>query len=129
MPDQALPRMEALAGQLTVISERLEAVAGLARRTRRLAWALTVSFVLDIVLTILITFLTANALHQAASIHQSQLAACAISNQTRIEQIALWNYVVQLSSQNPDANKAQLAKFEAFVKKTFQPVNCARIYR
>jgi len=123
-----LDRLDAISTMLDKVSRRIEAVAGRERRTRLLAVGMLVSFALDIVLTVVVTVLSVNALSQASSIHQSQLAACSISNQTRVEQITLWDYVVQLSSQNPNANKAQLSQFEAFVKKTFQPVNCAQVY-
>lgn len=129
LPDAVLGRLEQISSTLDETAKRIEAVAGRERRTRLLAIGMLVSFALDIALTVIVTVLSVNALSQASSVHQSQLAACAISNQTRVEQITLWNYVIQLSGQNPNADKAQLAKFEAFVKQTFKPVNCAKVYR
>lgn len=124
-----LDRLDAIGTTLDAVSKRIEAVAGRERRTRLLAMGMLVSFALDIILTVVVTVLSVSALSQAATLHKSQLAACTISNETRMEQITLWNYVIQLSSKNPDSNKAQLAQFEAFVRKTFRPVDCARVYR
>ena len=125
---EVLERLEGIGTTLDAVSKRIEAVSGRERRTRLLAIGMLVSFLLDIVLTVFVTVLSVNALGQASAIHQSQLAACAISNGTRMEQITLWNYVIQLSSRNPNSNKAQLDQFGAFVRKTFKPVDCARLY-
>lgn len=124
-----LGRLEQLGQTLDKVAARIETVAGRERRTRHLAWWMIVSFALDIILTVVVTILTISAISQSSAGHRAQLAACAISNQTRAEQITLWHYVVELSSQNPDSNKAQLARFEAFVRATFAPVDCARLYR
>ena len=125
---EVLTRLEAISGTLENVSKRIEAVAERERRTRLLAVGMLGSFVLDIVLTVIVTVLSVNALSQASAVHQAQLAACASSNQIRVEQIMLWNYVVQLSSHSPNSDPAALAKFEAFVKKTFKPVDCAKVY-
>ena len=126
---EVLDRLDSMTGALATVAGQLEKVAARERRTRLLAMGMLASFVLDIVLTVLVTVLSVNALSQASAVHQAQLAACASSNQIRAEQIMLWNYVVQLSSQSPNSNPAALHKFEAFVRKTFAPVDCAKIYR
>ena len=136
MTEAMLSRLEAISATLDQVSARIEAVARRERETarreratRKLTWGLAASFVLDIVLTVVVTVLTVNALNQSATIHQSQLTACAIGNQTRDEQITLWSYVINLSRQNPDSNRGQLDKFQQFVMATFRPVNCAKVYR
>jgi hypothetical protein len=128
MPDQALPQLAALAGQLDAIADRLQKVADVARRTRRLTIALAASFILDIALTIIVTFLTLSAIQQGDVIHQSQRAACAVGNEARLQQIQLWGYVIGLSQNRPGQDKQQLKQFQAYIDHTFAPVNCAKLY-
>jgi hypothetical protein len=123
-----LDRLEQLGTQLDGVAERLAQVDIAATRTRRLAWGLAGSFVLDVALTIVVTVLTIGAVTQGSSLHASQLAACSISNQTRENERTLWGYLVSVSEQSPKANKDELVKFQQFVNKTFAPLNCTQIY-
>jgi hypothetical protein len=124
-----LARLEAMSDTLVKVAGRLETVAARERRTRRLTLGLVVSIVLDVTLTIVVSVLSANALSQGSTLHKSQLAACAIGNQTRRGDVELWGYVLKLSAKSPDSNQAQLRMFKAFVDKTFAPVDCAKLYR
>lgn len=127
-PAGMLDRLEQLGTQLDGVADKLGEVDVAATRTKHLAWGLAVSFGLDIVLTIVVTILTIGALSQSSSIHASQLAACAISNQTRAEERTLWGYLVSVSEESPSANKGELVKFQQFVNKTFSPLDCQQIY-
>jgi hypothetical protein len=126
---KALDLATQLAETLGKISERLETYAVYGKRSRRIIAALAVSFTLDIILTVIVTILSASALHHSTAVHQSQLAACAIGNQTRRGDVELWGYVLKLSAKSPNSNQAQLRMFKVFVDKTFAPVDCAKLYR
>lgn len=125
---EVLTRLEAISSTLENVSKRIEAVAERERKTRLLAIGMLGSFVLDIVLTIVVTILSVNALSQANTTHQSQLAACAVSNQTRAQQIQLWEFLFQLAGPKA-ANSPEDQKLLTFVKQTFRPVNCAQVYK
>lgn len=141
--EEALGRLEQLGGLLDKVAAQLAEVAKSAaetralavkvethsRRTRTLALGLAVSFTLDIVLTVVVTLLSVGALNQGATLHASQLTACAIGNQARTQQITLWNEVLALSAQSPNANQKTDEAFKQFIVKTFAPVNCAEVYK
>ena len=122
-----LDRLDAMSKTLEKVAKRIEAVAGRERQTRRLAWMLAASFALDIILTVVVTVLSVNALSQANAIHQSQLAACTVSNTTRAQQIELWEFLFKLAGPKTASNPQDQALLK-FVKKTFAPVNCAQVY-
>jgi hypothetical protein len=140
LPGAALERLEQLGQLLSEVTEQLAAVARSAaearalavrvdrysRRNRQLGFALGGSFVLDIVLTVVVTILSIGALNQNATIHASQLTACAIGNQGRASQEQLWAYLFQLTG---GVHTPQQKAAMAFVDKTFAPVNCAEVYK
>jgi hypothetical protein len=126
LSEPELARLEAISDTLDRVSTRIETVAGRERTTRHMTWWLAGSFALDIVLTIVVTILTISAIGQSSSLHQSQLAACAIGNQTRTEQLQLWEFLFKLTG---GAKTPQEQKLLKFVQHTFTPVNCAQVYR
>jgi hypothetical protein len=133
LPADLLERMEAISRSLDAVAARLQQVATAqvtdrtaSRNTRRLAYGLGASLVLDVVLTVVVTLLSLSALNQGNTLHASQLAACAIGNQSKAEQEALWGYLFQLSG---GAKTTQQKEFLAYVDKTFAPVDCARVYQ
>lgn len=132
-PDPVLERLEALTQQLVMVSERLSevaaagaATAGREGRTRRLAVGLAVSFILDIALTIVVSILSVSALNQNATLHASQLSACALSNTTRADERLLWSYLFDL---NGKPATSEVKKFLAYVDTTFAPENCGALYK
>jgi len=126
LPEAVLARMEEVSHALGDVSRRLQAVAESSKNTRRLAIGLAVSIFLDVALTIIVTLLSLSALSQGSTLHQSQLAACSITNQSRIEQRALWGYLFQLTGGVKTLQEKQLLNY---VDKTFAPENCAVIYK
>jgi hypothetical protein len=127
---EILARLDALTTSLGTIAKTLGEVSGAFHRTRRqgmrIAIALAVSFALDVALTIVVTLLSVSSLNQASAVHSSQLAACAVGNQGRVEQQQLWGYLFQLSGGAKTPQERQLLQF---VDKTFAPVNCAQLYK
>jgi hypothetical protein len=132
-----MARLETLGMALGLVTSGLQAVTAAqvadraaGRRTRQLAVGLGVSIVLDVVLTVVVTLLTLSALSQGETLHASQLANCASSNDTRAEQRQLWQYIFQLTGPpKTAAQKAGEQKFLAFVDLTFAPVNCTQAYK
>jgi hypothetical protein len=128
LSDPVMSRLETLSGTLDNVAARLQSVAGRERVTRRLAVGLVASLILDVILTVVVTLLSLSAVREGATLHASQLAACAVGNQARAEQVQLWSYVIQLSAQGPHGNQAELRQFKAYIDRTFAPVACARVY-
>lgn len=117
---------EATAHQL---QRTVDEITGYSRRTRKLIWGLALSIVIDIALTVIIAFLTASALNANSTLHKAQLTACGIGNQSRLQQIRLWDEVLAVSKP-ANAHEAQVDRqFRAFVSTTFAPVDCAKLYR
>lgn len=125
LPEAVLVRLEALGESLNDISRRLAKVAEASRNTRRLTIGLGISLVLDVLLTVTVTLLSLSALNQGSVLHQSQLAACNLSNQSRVENKALWGYLFQLSGGVKTSQERLLLNY---VNKTFAPENCTKLY-
>jgi len=133
-PDAVLARLDMLTESLGVVATQLGRVSELFTRTRRqgirIVAGLAVSFVMDVVLTIVVALLSVSSLSQASAIHVSQLTACSIGNESRVAQIQLWGYVLQLAgSPKTPAEEERDRKFLAYVNRTFAPVNCAQLYK
>jgi hypothetical protein len=125
-PADVLGRLENLSRALDGVAARLQEVSISGRQTRRLAVGLAVSFALDIVLTVVVTMLSLSALSQGATIHASQLSACSIGNQTRVQEQQLWAYLFQLGG---GVKTPQQRQALAYIQKTFAPVDCAALYK
>jgi hypothetical protein len=133
LPDPVLARLETLSGTLDTIAARIGTVAGREAKTRRLARGLAISLVLDVVLTVVVTILTFTAIHDASSVrqaqvslHTAQITACQIGNTGRMQQLQLWDFLFKLSG--PNANTPQDKQLLAYIRKTFQPLNCTKLY-
>lgn len=108
------------------LQRTVDEITGYSRRTRKIIWGLVISIVLDVALTVVIGFLTASALHANSTLHESQLNACALTNQSRAENLGLWDYLFHLAGgAKTPADKLLLAR----VDKTFAPEDCAAIYK
>jgi len=100
-----------------------------ARRTRKMIIGLVLSLILDVTLTVVVSVIVAQQ-------HSAQVAACRIGNQARTQQIQLWTHLVAISKAPPGETAAQrrareetITGFLDYVKRSFAPRNCSRIYR
>jgi hypothetical protein len=133
LPDPVLGKLDLLAGQLgdvvtelRALSDREERTSRREKRTRRLALGLAISFGFDVVLTVVVSVLTSLALSQNATLHASQLSACALTNQTRASERVLWSYLFTLTK---SPRTAEETKFLGFVDKTFAAEDCSALYK
>jgi hypothetical protein len=126
-----------------------DSVESLADEVRGLAAAGRRSRVLIVVVFVLIAAVIAAgavagfAIEQAASaradasaVHTSNLVACRAGNQSRAQQIALWDHVAAISTPPPHSTQAQIQKnkrviaaFLAYVGRVFAPRDCQALYR
>jgi hypothetical protein len=107
-------------------------------RTKRFTWALAVSFILDIALTIVVGILTSTAISNTHSIHNSQITQCNQANIVRADQVKIWNGLITVSNSRArlpgedtahyNARIAQINQFLGLVDSTFSPVDCAQLY-
>lgn len=109
-----------------------EAIAVLvkdARRSKRRLQLLTISVILDILLTIglaIVSYKTSELAHLAQSNRQAVLANCEVSNESRQNNRVLWDYALSLPPQQPLTPEQQKvrADFKTFVNKTFAERDC-----
>jgi len=135
---------------LTEILRRLEEYSAFGRRSRQIIIALSVSFALDILLTVVLglTALQAHGtadtnaqlvqeLHtQQTALHAAQLASCADGNTFRADQDVIWqDFISILTTPTATSTKAQIAaadklaaQFLKYVVTVNHPVNCAALY-
>jgi hypothetical protein len=126
LSDPVLARLEELTEKLTEVAIQLGKVAGRENRTRRLTVGLAASLAFDIALTVVVSILSISALSQNATLHASQLSACALANTTRADERLLWSYLFDL---NGKPATAEVKKFLAYVDTTFAPENCGVLYK
>lgn len=113
------------------VDKGIEALAKGVSRQRRAIRLLAVSIVLEFVLTIgvaVIAFKTNEALNLSQSNKDAVIANCETANDSRKNQLALWNYVFAIPpSQPPTPDQQTRAKeFKSFVDITFQPRDCQK---
>jgi hypothetical protein len=106
-------------------------------RSKRTVRVLTVSVLLDIILSVACVLLAINQHHVTDDIRASQLAACQnIGNTLRAREVQLWEHAIRASILVPphetagqrQARAQRAASFLAYVKLTFRQVDCARLY-
>jgi hypothetical protein len=136
--DRLTAALSAMTGQLEAVNKRLDLAEKAARRSRRIIVGLVVSLVLDVTLTILVTVFalqahnaSAQASATVADLHATQIQACQIGNQTLAKEILLWTHLAAISTnaQTTTAQRKTDAQLLAFIRQTFAPRNCARIYK
>lgn len=161
-PD-AIVTAQALTGALNGMSQRLDAVRKdseardgellaygqqnrrILRRHRLVIWAGVILFLIDVGLTVRVSFVASDASHAAATATRaaatanqtraSNLAACEQTNAARAQNKALWDYLLAESRPAPNATAAQkaadeklLADLNAHVNKAFTLSACQKLY-
>lgn len=130
LSSEVLTRLEQMSVTLEGVARRLQDVAETNRRenrrTRRYTLGLGLSLAVDVVLTVVVTLLSLSALSASSTLHQSQLTACGISNQTRAEQRQFWAALVSQHKLPPVTVSGE--PLLAYIDKTFASVNCAAVY-
>jgi hypothetical protein len=113
-----------LQGALENMTKQLRQVRTSLRRSKRVLAALTVSLVIDVLLTIVVSI-------TAAALHSTQVSACQQGNQTRSKEVLLWTHLAALSITPQTTAKQRAADDQllAFIRVTFAPRNCAVIYK
>jgi hypothetical protein len=119
--------------------DRDKALASLGRGNRHRIWALGVSLILDVALTVVVSFFAVqahDASNSAAQTAQATLITCQASNTSRAENLRIWDYLIALSkppARDTPAQKAAaektLAKIQAEVNQAFALRNCQAILR
>ena len=99
-PDrEAIDAAAGLTGALESLTGELKRLRAYGRTNRHLIVITFVSIALDLMLTFLLVFTygTARSAGEAAAAqHETLVSACQAGNQTRAEQIQLWQYVLHL---------------------------------
>ena len=63
-----------------------------------------------------------------AAQHASNLRQCQLANETRVQDIAVWNRLLQVPASATAAQKAEVAELEHLVKIKDTPRDCAAAY-
>lgn len=121
----------ALAEYVKGLTGQVENLAGEASRLRTYGHRNRLFIVVDIILTVGLSFagyLAVRATEAANSATAAQMALCQAGNVARAQQTGLWEYVIHLS---PPPKTAQgrliVARFEHHLRVTFRPRDCARL--
>jgi len=104
------------------------------KQNRHYIWALAVSLLLDVVLTVVVVIVAGQARdanNLATANRNSQIETCNSSNVARQTSRELWNYILDVAAKQPENEtpdrKRQLADFRAYMEKTYAPRDCAQI--
>jgi 4-alpha-glucanotransferase len=85
------------------------------------------SVVLVVLIVIVATLVNANSQNISAQ-QQQNIQQCQIANVTRLQDIAIWNRLLQVPASAPAAQKAEVADLEHLVKVKDTPRDCAAAY-
>ena len=100
-----------------------------ANRSKRRVRILTISVILDVLLTIglaAVSYKTSEVAHLAQSNKQAVIANCEVANESRKNNHDLWDFAFSLSPDQPQTPEQQqrAAEFREFVNKTFAQRDC-----
>jgi hypothetical protein len=149
MPDEVTPpaaqaqagvvaTAQGLTDALGRMTAELENVRAYAQRSRRVIIALAISLVLDVAVTITVGVFAgqvSNATNQASAtltqLHKTQVSACRLGNQSREQEIALWEHIASVgtTSKTPAKVQREDRALLAYIRRIFSPRDCAAIYR
>lgn len=108
------------------LQQTVDEITGYRRRTRKLVGGL-------VAVTAVSILVAAFACYLYIRLHDSNVNNCVAGNQTRAQQVQLWNTLFTLAAKNssspPTAQSRELtSEFLHAVKVTFTPVNCSTRY-
>jgi hypothetical protein len=108
------------------LQETVDQITGYRKRTRKLVVGLVTVTAVSVVVAALAVYLFFR-------VHDSDIGNCTAGNQTRAQQLQLWNDLFALSAQDaagkPTAKTERLTgEFLGDVRKTYAPVNCSVRY-
>jgi hypothetical protein len=148
MPEEAAHELQRTVDEIVGYSRRTRKLVA---NIRKLVIALAVEAVLGVAVTVIVIILlisyrdqgtalrqqTFTVQQQATALHKSQLANCALSNETKAKELTLWHDLFTLSAQNNNASGQKvpasttkfLEQFLGDVNTTYTPLDCAKIYR
>ena len=64
----------------------------------------------------------------ASALHAAQISGCQAGNESRRQQLAIWDYLLAETKAETPKQAAQLAAFRHLLDTTFAPRDCARVY-
>lgn len=117
------PDALALAEELGKAIRRINDLFSFRRFIRRFIIALACTSLLDVAITVVLALFF-------SSLHNAQLSACHISNESRRDQVILWQGIVDKFASKNSTPQQRTADRDliAFVDKTFHPLDCHKIY-
>jgi uncharacterized membrane protein len=134
-PRDPVATARALTAALDGLSGDIKRLTDYGIRNRHLIWALIVSLILDLALTIVIALVAVQA-HDAnataLSAKAAQMALCEAGNTTRAQQRQLWFHLLTTprlpgSPPRTKAQQQQIDAFKAYISQTFAPRDCHQI--
>lgn len=124
---------------LSELSDRLDRVTAREEKTRRLTWRTIIAVGIDIVLSMLLVVVYAQSRDNSVTLselHANSVNACHLGNETRAQEIMLWDHLASISHPSPGETKARqerdakaVAGLLAYIKRTFAPRDCQALYR
>jgi hypothetical protein len=132
MADQgALEAARRLTDSLHGVQNELRRVKKQGRKNTHLIWGLAVSLILDVTLTVVVALVAVqahSASDTASQAYASNQALCTATNSSRLQQIELWSYLLDLTK-GPEtpAEKKVIDEFTTYLHKVFAPRDCARL--
>lgn len=122
-----------LADAVKGLSTQVEKLAGEGTRTRRGLYGSFVGIVIMVALFVWSLFIykhADDAQTTADHVQDYQVVTCASGNDFRAAERDLWNFILKLTAANPKqtaAEKAQAAKFKAYVEAKFAARDCTQV--
>jgi len=129
--EQTVLTARELTEALQTLTAELQKANQYSRQSRRMIWVTIVSLLLDVALTIALSFVAVqakNASHAAETARSSSTALCAAGNPARREQREIWLYFLHLVGHPKTQSAAHsVALLRAHIYADFAPRNCAAL--
>lgn len=132
-PRDTLRAAAALEGSMAGLRGEMAALRQRGKRNRNWIVGLAVSLTLDIILSVVVAVVAVQASQANDLAHQnrqSQVATCDAGNQARAVSVSLWNYVLDLSSKDPEnqspQRKQQIEQFRSYMQGAYAQRDCTQ---
>lgn len=120
-----------LGRRIGVLSDHLQVSQKQARRTRLLTWVTMILTVISLVGVAVTTVLYQRVQDSIDANQHTQVVSCQNANESRSANLALWNFVLDISSaqQVPASRKQQLEEIRTWINQLFAPRDCNDLTR
>lgn len=114
------------------LDKNIETLFAIGKRNRRLIKLLYISVILEVIMSITITYLASQVVlskNRIENTHISLVNNCKSGNDLRKDNLALWTYILNIPPPKPPTKQQEqiTIDFKSFIKNTFALRDCSKL--